>query len=114
MEAEESMPMSIGQRRNWVMSILKLSPEVQNNVFGISDPDNVILIQETVGMADWRVPNYDQIMRLHDVVTKLLQSSPLPGQPGPPDPMTGQPEQPGPPQPSIPYNSFLFCITANQ
>lgn len=108
MEAEESMPMSIGQRRNWVMSILKLSPEIQHTVFGVEEPDNVVSIQETVGMADWKVPGYDQIMRLHDVITKLLQSTPIPAPPGPPDPMTGMPAPPGPPTPSIPFNSFLF------
>lgn len=107
MEAEESMPQSIGERRNWLMNTLKLPPETQN-LLGVSEPGNIVKIQETVGMSDWVVPGFDQIMRLHDVITKLLPDGPIPGQPGPPDPMTGQPGPTSPDQPTVPFNDFLF------
>lgn len=114
MECEESMPMSIGQRRNWVMSILKLDPQLQANVFGVNEPENVMIIQESIGVADWTVPGYDQIQRLHDVISQLSQGQPIQQPPPPPptDPMTGMvlgpPPPPPPPQPSIPFDGFLF------
>ena len=108
MEAEETMPQSIGERKNWLMETLKLEPDIRNSVFGITEPENIVHIQEAVGMSDWIVPGYDQICRLHDIISKLLMDQPIPGQPGPPDPMTGQPAPPGPDQPSIAFDSFLF------
>lgn len=114
MECEESIPQTIGERRNWVMSTLKLPPEIQQKVFGVGDPVNAVEIQEIVGMADWRVPGYDQVIRLHDVIGKLRQQQPIPAPPPPPmlpDPMTGMvppPPPPGPPMPSIAFDSFLF------
>lgn len=116
MQCEESIPMSIGERRNWLMTTLKMPPEVQDKVLGMSDPNNVVGIQEAIGLADWRVPGYDQVIRLHDIIGKLLQQQVVPSQPPPPapDPMTGMlppPQPPGPPMPSIPFDSFRFDAT---
>jgi hypothetical protein len=110
-ETEENMPQSIGQRRDFFMNALtNMQPEAREQL-GLSEPNNVVKLQEAVGMSDWETPNYKQILRLHDIIGQLAQAEPMPGLPGPPDPMTGMPGPPGPPQPSIPFDGFLFDPT---
>lgn len=106
MRCEESMPETIGQRRDWIMTLMDKAPDVRNDM-GWKDPSNIVKMQEAAGMSDWSTPNYDQVMRLYDVIGQLQNAAPQPGQPGPPGPM-GQPAPPGPPQPSVPFNGFLF------
>lgn len=114
MECEESMPETIGQRRDWLTNALTMPPEVQSKILGIDDPNNVIHIQESAGMSDWNTPGYSTVIRLHDIIGRLSNAAPLPGQPGPPgppDPITGAPgppAPPGPPQSSIPFDGKLF------
>ncbi len=107
MQCEESMPQTIGQRKDFFMNALNMSPEAQAMI-GLNSPNNVIKLQEAVGMSDWDTPNYKMVIRLHDVIGQLTQAEPMPGPPGPPDPFTGQPGPPGPPTPSIPFDPFLF------
>lgn len=104
---EESTPMSIGARRDFVMGLLDKSPEAQAGL-GMKDPENAVKFQEAIGMADWRVPGYDENIALHEIINQLVKGQPLPGAPGPVDPITGMPGPPGPPQPSIPFDPFLF------
>jgi len=52
-------------------------------------------------MPGQRTPLMDDRNKAMDVIGKLGQGKPAPGQPGAPDPQTGQPGPPGPPQPSI-------------
>lgn len=107
-QTEENMPATIGQRRDFVMNALSnMQPEARQEI-GMSEPDNIVKIQEAIGMADWETPNYRQVIRIHDVINQLAQAQPNPGMPGPPDPVTGMPGPPGPPQPSIPFDKFLF------
>jgi hypothetical protein len=107
MECEESMPSTIGQRKDFFMNALTMPPEAQGMI-GLHEPDNLVLLQEAVGLSDWDTPGYKEVIRLYDIIGQLKGSQPQPGQPGPPDPMTGQPGPPGPPQPSIPFDPFLF------
>lgn len=107
MQSEESMPQTIGQRKDFFMNALNMSPEAQQMI-GLGSPNNVVKLQEAVGMSDWDTPKYKMVIRLHDLIGRLTQAEPMPGMPGPPDPFTGMPGPPGPPMPSIPFDSFLF------
>lgn len=107
-ETEENMPATIGQRRDFFMNALtNMQPEARD-LLGLNEPNNIVKLQEAIGMADWETPNYKQVIRIHDVINQLVQSQPMPGLPGLPDPLTGMPTPPGPPQPSIPFDPFLF------
>lgn len=106
-ECEESTPQTIGQRRDFVMNALTMPPEAQH-LIGLQEPDNIVHIQEAIGMSDWEAPGYKAVMRLNGVISQLSTAQPIPGQSGPPDPMTGAPGQPGPDQPSIPFEPKLF------
>lgn len=107
MRCEESMPETIGQRKDWIMKLTQMPPDVRADL-GWKDPNNIIKFQEAAGMSDWSTPNYNQVMRIYDVIGQLQNAAPQPGMPSPPDPATGQPGPPGPPQPSVPFNGFLF------
>lgn len=106
-QCEESMPTTIGQRKDFFMNALTMPPEAQAKI-GLDEPDNIVKLQEAVGMSDWDTPGYKQVIRLHDIIGQLKGAQPNPGLPGPPDPMTGAPGPPAPPTPSIPFDSFLF------
>lgn len=106
-ECEESMPMTWAQRQEQVESMLARPPQAWS-VLGLTDPsgqanpDNVEVLQDAVGLPDWKVPGLAARERLLDIVQQLIQSDPIDQ---PPDPMTGQP---GPPTPSIQPNTTMF------
>lgn len=104
-ETEENMPETVGQRRDFVMNALTNMQEPAQQLLGLTEPDNIVKMQEAIGMSDWETPNYRQVIRIHDIVNQLAEQQPMPGMP---DPMTGMP---GPPEPSIPFDSFLFDPT---
>lgn len=108
-ETEENMPATIGQRRDFFMNALNnMQPEAREQL-GLNEPNNIVKLQEAIGMSDWETPNYKQVCRLHDVINQLVQSQPMPGAPAPIDPITGvEMGPPGPPQPSVPFDPFLF------
>jgi hypothetical protein len=99
-EADEAIPMTWGQQRDLLMWMLD-KPTPLLDLWGLSDPQSVPEFKRLMGMPGIRTPYEDDREKGMDVIGQLLDAAPLPGQPGPPDPMTGQPSQPGPPQPSI-------------
>jgi hypothetical protein len=107
-QTEENMPATIGQRRDFFMNALNNMQEPAQQMLGLQEPNNIVKLQEAIGMSDWDTPNYKQVIRLHDIINQLAQGQSMPGQPGPIDPATGIPGPPGPPQPSIPFDQFLF------
>ena len=105
--------MTWAQRQEQVESMLDRPPQAWT-ILGITDmngnldPNNIEILQEATGLADWSVPGLAAKERLLDIIQQLLQSEPIESPPGPPDPMTGQPADPGPPQPSIQPNQTMF------
>lgn len=106
-ECEEAMPMTWAQRQEQVESMLDRPPQAWS-VLGLTDPngmpnpENVEVLQDAVGLPDWKVPGLAARERLLDIVQQLLLAEPMDQ---PPDPMTGQP---APPQPSIQPNTVMF------
>jgi hypothetical protein len=100
---EESMPMTIGQRRDFWMQMLQAQPpEVSAQILGLNHPGNLARAQEAIGSPDWEVAGLKERNRLVDILNKLAQS---PMRQSPPDPMTGQIT---PPLPAIPPDPLMF------
>jgi len=93
-DAEESMPMTAGQRRDWFMNMLQSPPQVAQTV-GLGHPANLAKFQEVMATPDWVVPNLAARDRLFDIIRQLLTAQPTVG----PD---------GRPVPTIRANPFLF------
>lgn len=92
-EADEAIPMTWGQQRDLDMWFMDKPPEIQQ-AFGITDPLNVGEHKRLLGIPGMSVPHDDMRDKLMDVIDKLLNDQPAPGQANPDG-------SPGKPQPSI-------------
>lgn len=98
--ADESTPMTAGQRRDFIREVMGQSqPEVQQ-LLGLTHPDNVGELQEAFGLAGYMVPGVSERRHLSTVIYELAHSEPVMM----PDPVTGMPV----PEPSVPYDPFVF------
>jgi hypothetical protein len=93
-EADEAIPMTWGQQRDLLMWMLDKPAEVLK-AWGLDDPLNVPEFKSLLGMPGMHVPNLAQRDKGMDIINKLVEAVPTPGEV---DPETGEP---GPPQPSI-------------
>lgn len=92
-EAEEAMPMTWGQRRDFYMFLVDKGPAAWQ-MFGLQDPSNLPAIQQALGMDDWEVPMATNRDKVYEVIGQLIQGAPQP------NPQTGKIE------PSIPIDIF--------
>lgn len=103
-QCDESMPQTIGERRNWLQQMLT---EAQTNplavqIFGLDSPANLARAQEMVGSSDWKVNGLAEYNKLYEIMNELAQT-PMP--PPQMDPMTGMQ---GPPMPAVAPDPLLF------
>ena len=109
-EADSSIPMTAGQRRDWYMKMFELVSQNEEamKISGLNHPENLKRFQEAAGQSDWYVPGVQERIRVLGIIQDLLKGEPMPPQMVP-DPQTGQMvPQDGPPQPSIPYDPTFF------
>jgi hypothetical protein len=83
--AEEAMPMTPGQRRDWYMNLFQMATAnpIALEISGLMDPANRQRFQETVGSADWRTPGLKERDTVMLWLSILATMPPLP-----PAPMT--------------------------
>jgi len=99
---EESMPMTVGQRRDFFMNAIQTATPLSTQILGLDLPGNLARAQEAIGSPDWEIRGLKERNRLVDILGQLTR---LPMNPGLPDIMTGMP---GPPQPAIPPDPLMF------
>lgn len=109
-EAEEAMPMTWGQRSDKFWGLLEKPPEVWQltgliDQEGTPEPENILTLQEIIGMPDWKVPKLDDLYKVQETIRRLSTQDPILG------PM-------GELMPSIPADEFeddhMFCAKVIQ
>lgn len=103
--AEETMPLTPGQRRDWIFDLTNNQAaatllSLVDPTTGQPIPQNLDKMKEAAAIEDWYIVNMDQYNRAMDVVHQLLQQPPVQM----PDPMTGAIMS----QPAIPPDPLLF------
>jgi hypothetical protein len=110
--AEEAMPMTPGQRRDWAMNLIQQTAggaAPMSGALGLMEPSNFKRLQETVGQQDWKIPGERERSLITKLLSDLSSLPPLPAQPIM-DPMSGQLVPGGPPQVNspIPVEDLFF------
>lgn len=77
-EADEAIPMTWGQQRDLLMWMLDKPAEILK-AWGLGDPLNIFEFKELLGMPGMRVPLLDDRDKGMDIISRLLQASPIPG-----------------------------------
>jgi len=91
LEANENLPLTWGQVKDIVMSLLQSgSPEILS-ILGA--PENLPIIREAIGLDNFFVPGEDVVEKTYDDIKLLLNSAPMPGMPDPMNPMAPPQEQ---------------------
>lgn len=99
LEVEEPIPMTWGQKRDYVMMLLDRNPAAWS-LMGLTHPANLSIVNTALGMQGWVVPNEREREAALDTIRELLQAQPI-QLPPQTNPMTGA-MIPSQPQPSIP------------
>jgi len=86
-EAQESMPMTWGQKRDTVWDMVDKGPAIWG-LFGLQHPANLPVMQEVLGLPDFHTPGLNMRDYIMDKIQQLLQASPQMV----PDPMSGIPK----------------------
>lgn len=109
--AEEAMPMTPGQRRDWYMNLFQMATAnpLAMQLSGLGEPANLARWQETVGSADWRTPGLMEREGLMAILALIATQPPMASMGGI-DPMTGQPLPPQPWSP-MPVDQILLVYT---
>lgn len=92
-EAEESMPQTWGQKRDFFMFLLDKGPPAWQ-FFGLQHPNNLPQVQQIFGMDSWTIPMLNNRDKVYATISKLLLAPPTT------NPLTGKVE------PSIPIDIF--------
>lgn len=92
-EADEAVPMTWGQERDLMMWMLD-KPAAILEMWGFTDPMNIMKFKNLLGMPGERVPLVDNLKKCMSVIDKLIADKPTQA---PPDPQGN----PGPKQSSI-------------
>ena len=95
-EANEAIPTTWGQRRDFLMFMLGQPEQVQQS-WGITRPENIASNKELMGMEGWYTPGLDDADKVHDTIQKLLLAAPIEQQ---------QPDGSMQLMPSIPADTF--------
>ena len=95
LEIEEAIPMSYGQKRDFVSMLLERGPDAWQ-LFKMDDPANMGIVHAAMGLEDWANPALDMRNHILDTVHKLLKEPPIvPPAPLPPMPgMLPMPQAP--------------------
>jgi hypothetical protein len=97
LEAEEAIPSSWGQQRDFVQFMMTQPPEVQAG-WGMQRPENIPLMKSLMGMVGLYTPGLDDRDSVIDLIQQLLQGEPVQKQN--PDGSTTL-------EPSIPIDDFV-------
>lgn len=81
-EADEAIPMTWGQSRDLAMWLLDKPPEILK-AFGFSDPMNIFEIKNLLGIPGIKIPHLTARDKVMDIISRLLNDSPVPGPVGP-------------------------------
>lgn len=75
LEAADNLPMTWTQTRDTVMKMI----EAQNPMFleMISDPANIPVLRDTIGLTEFHIPGEDDRMKQMDEIRDLLASEPI-------------------------------------
>jgi len=95
-EADEAIPTTWGQQRDFLMFMLG-QPEPVQQAWGVTRPENIALNKSLMGMEGMYTPGLDDADKVRDTIQKLLQAAPIQQQ-GPDGQMTLMP--------SIPADTF--------
>jgi hypothetical protein len=95
-EADEAIPTTWGQQRDFLMFMLG-QPEQVQTAWGISRPENIASNKSLMGMEGWYTPGLDDADKVMDTIQKLLQAAPIQQQ---------QPDGSMQLTPSIPADTF--------
>lgn len=95
-EANEAIPTTWGQRRDFLMFMLGQPEQVQQS-WGITRPENIASNKQLMGMEGWYTPGLDDADKVHDTIQKLLLAAPIEQQ---------QPDGSMQLMPSIPADTF--------
>lgn len=88
LEANENLPITWGQRKEVVMTLLQTGvPEI---LALLGAPENLPIIKEAIGLEDFFIPGEDDRIKTHDDIKQLLSSEPIMD----PMSMNGGPEMP--------------------
>jgi hypothetical protein len=109
--AEEAMPMTPGQRRDWYMNLFQMAAAnpIALQISGLLDPANLARWQETVGSADWRTPGLFEREGMMMILALIAAQPPLSSLGGI-DPMSGLPLPPQPWTP-MPIDQIILVYT---
>jgi hypothetical protein len=78
LEANENLPMTWGQKKDTVEKILaSANPEILQ-LLGLTSPENLAILHESLGLTDWYVPGEDDVIKQYDEIKLLLASEPHP------------------------------------
>lgn len=97
-EAEETVPMTHGERRDAVTDLMA-KPEAAQAI-GLFDPNNINTTKDLIGFPDLVVPMADQRTAVREIIQQMLKEQPIPDT----DPLTGAPKM----KPSQPPDLIVF------
>lgn len=76
LEANENLPLTWSQQKDVIMQLLNAAnPEILSV---LAAPENLPIIREHIGLADFYVPGEDDVQKAYDDIKLLLNSEPLP------------------------------------
>lgn len=75
-EADEAMPMTWAQRRDFIMWLLEKPPELLQ-AYGVTHPQNVRNNQALLGMTGYYTPNSDLLDKTLETIQQLSQQAPV-------------------------------------
>lgn len=75
-EADEAMPMTWAQQRDFIMWLLEKPPQLLD-AYGVTHPMNVERNKSLLGMTDYYTPGLDEYDKAMDTIQKLSQGKPI-------------------------------------
>lgn len=99
LEANENLPQTWAQTKDTIEKLMQnASPVIQQM---ISDPNNLPLIHDALGLPDFYVPGENDVIKQYDEIKILLNSEPIPSMEI--DELTGQPRE----EPSVEIDPMM-------
>lgn len=99
-EADEAMPMTAGERRDYIMELLTQNPQMAG-ILGGDSPSNLEDLDEILGMPEWEIPAVKAREFVLGIIRQLVEQAPIEAPPQI-DMMTGLPMGPPTQEASIP------------
>lgn len=75
-EADEAMPMTWAQQRDFLMWLLEKPPQLLD-AYGVTHPNNVERNKALLGMTDYYTPGLDEYDKTMETIQKLSEAAPI-------------------------------------